>query len=314
MNGRPKRARAGAILLSITVLVSAAPFSAAESGAALPIGTLLASEQAMIGNAPAPAGTTVFAGDRVSSRERVLIGLENGGRIEMNGAAARLTRRDGRLVIHAGPGTVRFHFARGEDVQVDAGNYILTAVGKTRHLGELSLNRGGRITLEVREGAFTVLDRSTGMRAEAKPGRSLLLPAQGGTGAVSQDGQVITDRSLSLQPNELSSKCIVADREALPIASNTKDAITLEGSLKRKSGNTPYRVVDCTEEAMIRAGASEDAAKNAVTVDVFGSPQARESHAARNAAIIIGVGGAAAAIPLAIKAMEEDEDKSPSSR
>ena len=87
----------------------------------------------------------------------------------------------------------------------------------------------------------------------------------------------------------------------------------INGNWGLRTDEYTYQVVACTEEAMVQAGASREAARNAVVTSVFGvQPTPQQSHTARNAAILAGIGGGVV-IPVAIKAMGNDE-KSQSSR
>jgi hypothetical protein len=313
MSCRPLCVKLGAVVISTLILFTTMPFSPAESVSASPLGTILASDHAMIGETAAPTGTTIFSGDRVSSDEQVLIEIENGGRIELIKAAAGFSRQNKRLVIRTDQGLLRFSFKEGEEVQITAGRYDFTAVGDSRHTGELGLSRRGQIAMNVSEGAFAVLNQDTGARTDVNPKKPLVVMAQGGQGILSNNGRTLTDNSLTLNPDELNQKCIVVKSEAHPVKGNSKDVITINGLWKLSTGRYDYKVVDCTEEAMIRAGASESSAKHAVTLAVFGTAPAKESHAGRNAAILIGIGGAAVAVPIAIKAAK-NEEKSPSSQ
>jgi hypothetical protein len=302
-----------AIVLSILTFMATGSYSMAETSASSPLGTILASNPVMIGNSAAPTGTTIFPGDRVTSNEQAVIDLNNGSRIEITRATVDFTRQGKRIVIKTDPGLLRFCFKQGEEVQINAGEYGFTTVGNSRHVGALGFDRRGQIAMNVSEGAFAVFNRAAGTKTEVNPNIPLVVMVQSGEGSISKSGQSLTDNALALIPNALSAKCIVVGKEAHSIAANSQNTITIEGTWELKTGKYAYKVVDCTEEAMIQAGASAAAAKNAVMLDVFGSAPAKESHASRNAAVIVGIGAAAVAVPLAIKTTN-DEEKSPSSR
>ncbi|HTY62852.1 MAG TPA: hypothetical protein VMG30_11435 [Acidobacteriota bacterium] len=251
MTRRPFWVKLAAVGILTLVLFTTMPFSPAESVSLHPLGTILASDHAMIGNTKAPTGTTFFSGDRVSSDEQVLIEIDNGSRIELIKAAAGFSRQNKRLVIQTDQGLLRFSFKAGEEVEITAGRYDVTAVGDSRHTGELGLNRRGQIAMDVSEGAFAVLNQDTGAQTEVNPKKPLVVIAQGGQGILSNNGRTLTDTSLTLNPDELNQKCIVVKSEAHPVKGNSKDVVTIDGFWKLSTGKYAYKVVDCTEESMI---------------------------------------------------------------
>ena len=301
--------RAG-ILLFLPLLFITTPFSGA--GTVTPLGAIVASGYVTIGNNAAPTGTTLFAGDRVTSSDPVLINFDSGSRVEMTGATANFARQGNALVVQVDKGLLRFNFHQGEQVQINAGDYRFTTVSDGENSGELGLNPSGQIAMNVIGGAFEVLNTATGRQTKVTASSPFAVMDQSGQGNVIRNGQLISDSSLKLAPNELRGKCIVTRSEAYAISGNSASEIAINGKWGLGTGKYAYKVVECTEEALISAGASEQAAKDAVVTSVFGvSPAPAASHTARNVAIIAGVGGGVA-IPVAIKVLKEE--KSPSSR
>ncbi len=310
MNPRPAWVKATVVTLIFPLLVTAVPPVPAGAAAADPLGSVVSAGRTRIGGTEAPTGTTVFSGDRVVSDGSALIQLHGGSRIELTKAAANFDRRGGALVVEVDAGLLRFSFSRGEQVEIEAGGFRLRPAGDSETVGELGMNRRGQMAVNILEGAFGVLDTANGQRTEVSASRPFAVMNVTGRGRIS--GQTIEDDFLSLEEDSLQGRCIVAGGEAYAISGNSRSVITINGTWGLKAGDHAYQVVDCTEEAMIQAGASRDAAKAAVVTSVFGVQPVTKSHTARNAAIIAGVAGAVA-LPLAIKAMGGDE-KSPSSR
>lgn len=301
------------ILMSTAILYYTAPISLAEISDPDPLGSILSTGKAFVGNATAPDGTTVFAGDRVRSEGPALISLNGGSRIEMTRAAADFDRKGDAFFLRADEGLFRFRFKNDSKIEIEAGEYLFTGVGKSDLTGELGVNRRGQIAMNLITGAFEVLNTLSGERMEVSVATPFAAMDQTGRGRVVNNGKTIVDDSLSSETDALKGQCVVIDAEAYAISGNSGNLITVSGNWELKSGEYAYHVVACTEAAMVRAGASRDAAKKAVVASVFGVPPvAPASHTARNAAIIAGVAGAAA-LPLALKAMKKDE-KSPSSR
>jgi len=309
---RPLWVKLTGSLLLLPLLFVTTPFSAAETTVSYPLGAIASSGHATIGNEAASTGTTVFAGDRVTSKDPVLIHFNSGSRIEMTKATANFARQGRALVVQVDKGLLRFNFNKGEQVQIDAGEYRFTTVSEIRNSGELGLNHRGQIAMNIVDGAFNVLNTATGRQTEVTANSPFAVMDQGGQGSVTRNNPLLSDRSLTLAPDELKGKCVVAGSEAYAILGNSESEITINGKWDLRTGNYSYKVVECTEETMIRAGASEKAAKEAVVAAVIGvSPVTEISHTVRNAAIIAGV-GAGIGIPLAAKMLKEE--KSPSSR
>jgi len=312
MNNRSAWAKLPGILLSLALIFTTAPFSLAEASAADPLGSIISTGLTVVGNSAAPTGTTIFAGDRVRSDDPVLISLNSGSRIEMTKATANFDRKGDALVLQVDEGLLRFNFDKEESVEIEAGDYRFMASGDSGPTGELGINHRGQIAMNLMEGSFQALNTTTGKRTEVSIATPFAIMDQTGRGRIVNDGKTITDDFLSVDPNSLQGQCVVAGSEAYAISNNSGNLITINGNWDLGSGDYTYQVVECTEEAMVQAGASREAAENAVVASVFGvTPAAQESHVVRNAAIIAGVAGAVV-VPLAIKAMGDDE-KSPSS-
>ena len=299
--------------LLLLLLLFTASFSPAEIAATAPLGTIVASGYATIGNAEATTGTTIFAGDQVTSKEPALISFISGSRIEMTKATAKFARNSNVLVMDVDQGLIRFNFKKGEGVQIKAGEYTFATAGDIGPAGELGLNHSGQIAMNILEGAFAVVNTATGMQTEVNSDNPFEMMGLSGRGHLSRNGNSISDLSLSLKSNELKGKCIVVDTSAHAIRGNDATEIIIIGTWDLGTGNYPYKVVECDEEEMIQAGASEEAANNAAVESVFGVPPVSSgSHTARNAAIIAGVGGGVG-LPLAIISLRGDEP-SPSTR
>lgn len=313
MNRRPVRIQLGGILLSMTVLLYTAPPLLPEAYDSGPLGSVMSTGETFLGGSAAPAGTTIFAGDQVRSEDPALISLNSGTRIEMTRAAANFDRKGDVFILRADEGLFRFRFENEDHVEIEAGDYRFKAAGNSSATGELGLNRRGQVAMNLTAGSFDVLNTVSGMRSEVSVATPFAAMDQTGRGRIANDGQTVADDLLSAEKDSLKGQCVVIGDEAQAISGNSGNVITVNGNWDKKSGQYTYHVVACTEEALVRAGASLESARKAVIASVFGVPPvAPPSHAARNAAIIAGVGGAAA-LPLALKAMKKDE-KSPSSR
>jgi hypothetical protein len=174
-----------AVALSFFAVTMTVPFAPAEAFSASPLGTVVASANVMVGNAIAPTGTTIFAGDRVTSDSSALISLTGGSRVEMTKAAATFNREGNTLVMQAKEGLLRFNFVKGENVQINAGKYTFTSANSSAHVGELGLNSKGEIIMFVGEGTFTALNNVTGVRSQVSPSSPIVAIDQKGkaTGA-----------------------------------------------------------------------------------------------------------------------------------
>jgi hypothetical protein len=177
---RSRSARAFAMVLSLLVLVITVPFSPAETLAASPLGAIVTANKVTVGNAAAPTGTTIFAGDRVVSDGPALVNLNGGSRVEMTKATATFNRQEGALVLQAEKGVLRFTFVKGENVQIKAGNYTFTSANDSAHIGELGINGNGQIVMKVKEGVFSAINTETGIRSEASPNHPIAVGKGGG--------------------------------------------------------------------------------------------------------------------------------------
>lgn len=287
----PKSARTKALAISLSLLIAAAtaPFSLAETLAARPLGTVVTAAKVMVGNASAPTGTTIFAGDTVASTEPALINFSTGSRIEMTKAAANFSRQGQTLVVAANQGLLRFNFPAGEQVQLSAGDYKFTSTGNSGHIGELGLNRSGQVVMSVTQGVFAAVNAATGAATAVVPNSPLVATAQGGQGTILKGGNSLTDSSKSYQQNELKGKCIVGGAEAYRVEGNASNVITIQGSWKMNSGNYSYKIEECTKEALMKAGASEEAANAASSGAATGGSGINMT----TAAMVAGVAGAA---------------------
>ncbi|HSW38964.1 MAG TPA: hypothetical protein VLL97_05670 [Acidobacteriota bacterium] len=299
--------------LLVFFTLGAMPFSAlCENTRDSLLGTVLTAGTTRIGGAPASSGTTIFHGDRIVSELPALIRLHSGSRIELVEASARFFRQKDQLVIHADEGQLRFVFNPGEVVHINAGDHVLTAVSGSRNSGQMSVDAAGLVEVNIVEGVFALKNQATGAQTELGEGDVLAAGTHSGTGTLSRNGRTLTDNSLSFPPNAFRNRCIVAGKEAYPVAGNSGTVISIIGTWKQPTGNYDYQILPCEEKALIAAGATPASAGDAVSIAVFGATQPRESRAVRNAAIILGI-GAGAGIPLAIKAAQSDA-KSPNSR
>jgi hypothetical protein len=166
MAQRSMAVRAFAVVLSFLAVTMTVPFSPADTFSASPLGTIASSGNVTVGNAAAPTGTTIFAGDSIASDSSALISLKSGSRIAMTKAAATLNRQGSTLVVQAKEGLLRFNFIKGENVQIHAGKYTIKSKDGSAHVGELAMNSKGEIAMYVGEGAFTALNNVTGARNE----------------------------------------------------------------------------------------------------------------------------------------------------
>jgi hypothetical protein len=166
-----------AAVLSFLTVIMTAPFSLAETFSASPLGTIVAPVSVTVGNAIAPTGITIFAGDRVASDSTALINLTSGSRIEMTKAAAAFNRKDNTLVVQASEGLLRFNFVKGENIQINAGKYAFSSTNASAHVGELALNNKGDVIMYVGEGTFTALNNATGARSEVSLGNPMVAPS-----------------------------------------------------------------------------------------------------------------------------------------
>jgi len=181
---RSVQIKALAIAMSLLAIFAAVPFTAAETiAAASPLGTIASNGSVTVGNTPAPSGTTIFAGDKITSVQPALINFETGSRIEMTKAAASFSRQGKTTLVQADKGLLRFNFKNGESVQINAGKFQFTEGSDSARVGELGLDGKGRIVMNMTEGRFEALNTETGARTEVSPAKPLNAGTQGSAAA-----------------------------------------------------------------------------------------------------------------------------------
>jgi ligand-binding sensor domain-containing protein len=168
---------------SVQTKALAIAMSLAETVAASPLGTIASNGSVTVGNATASTGTTVFAGDKVTSVQPALINFETGSRIEMTKAAAAFNRQGKTIVVQADKGLLRFNFKRGESIQINAGKYQFTGGNDSARVGELGLDGKGQLVMNMTEGVLVALNTETGARAEVSPTKPLNVTTQGSAAA-----------------------------------------------------------------------------------------------------------------------------------
>ena len=193
---RSMQFRALAIAISLLTIVATVPFTLGETVAASPLGTIASNGSVTVGNTTAPTGTTIFAGDKVSSIQPALINLDNGSRIELTKAAAVFGRQGKTTVINADKGLLRFSFKNGESVQINAGKYQFAGGNDSNRIGELGLDGKGQLVMTMTEGRFEALNTETGARVEVSPNQPLNVTTQApaaaaGAGAAASGSSVV---------------------------------------------------------------------------------------------------------------------------
>jgi hypothetical protein len=158
-----------ALVVCLLTIAFGTQFSAAETVVASPLGTIVTQGSVIVGNTSAPTGTTIFAGDKVTSNQPALISFNSGSRIEMTKAAATFSRQGKVLVVNADQGLIRFNFVKGESVQINAGKFRITGTSESGYIGELGLNAKGQLVMTVTEGVFTALNTETGEQTKVEP-------------------------------------------------------------------------------------------------------------------------------------------------
>jgi hypothetical protein len=137
-----------------------------EIFAAGPIGSIIARNNATIGNRTAPSGAAIFEGDRIAAigkESSAMVRLNSGSQIEFFQGSATFSRQGKMLVVHVNPGLYRFCFQKGEEVAIVADNYRFTSLDSgTARIGELGINSEGRVAMTLNEGRFSVFDAKTG--------------------------------------------------------------------------------------------------------------------------------------------------------
>jgi hypothetical protein len=280
------------VSLSFLILTVTAPVSFAETVAGRPLGTITTQGSVMVGQTAAPTGTTIFAGDKVTSKESALISFRSGGRVEMTRASAAFERQGDMLIVKARQGLIRFNFQKGELVQIAAGKYRFSPVNSSGHVGAVGLDEGGQIVMNMEEGVFSALNTDTGEMTQVAPDRPLVVANQSGQGQLTKGGKSLTDPSKILQINELKGMCVVGGSEAYRITGNSPSVVTIAGAWKMNNGIYDYKVVECTKQAMMSAGASPEAAAEAAKgVSTSGASSGMGAH--KTLLIVAGVGAGA---------------------
>ncbi len=288
----------------------------AETAGALPIGRLATSGTVAVDSVPAPTGTALFSGDRLSAQESAALVRFGGGSsiVLPRGSAASIYRKDGGILIRAERGVLGFHFVPREEARIEAGRYTLTASSRNdAEVGELVVDADGRIAMALTSGSFSALDTQSGqsfnVSAQA-PGKSG--PQQtGGDGTLVNDTNTFTDPAQSWPENTLASKCIVVRGEAHRILANKHTSLTIQGTWLLFSDNYKYLITECTAQALMDAEAVigiEEALKEPVAPVAASAPPSPPVRPASTGmsrgtktAIYAGVaGGAAAGVALAV--------------
>ena len=180
---RSVQVKALAIATSLLMMIATAPFTLAETVAASPLGTIASNGSVFVGTTTAPTGTTIFAGDKVTSVQPALISLESGSRIEMTKAAAGFTRQGKTIIVQADKGLLRFNFKKGESVQINAGKFQFAGGNDSARIGELGLDGKGQLVMTMTEGRFDALNTETGARTEVSSAKPLNETTQGSAAA-----------------------------------------------------------------------------------------------------------------------------------
>jgi|GEM_PF-3263783 hypothetical protein len=305
MTKRPVGIKVLAVAISVLTIFVTVPFSISETVAASPLGVIATQGTVTVGNSAAPTGTTLFAGDRIAATNLpALVSLKSGSRIEMTKAVATLSREGNTLVVQPVEGLLRFNFVKGEEVQINTGRYNFTTVGKdSSHAGELGLNRNGQLVLAMTEGTFASFNTVSGEQKEVSPNKPLQATDLQGNGTITKGEKTLTDNSKAFDVNRLNKRCIVAEKEAHSIASNTATVITVKGSWKLNTGAYDYKISDCNKDALLAAGASAASATAAVGAAAGGA--AAGAAAGLGTAAVVGiVGGTAAAVGVGVGVYE----------
>ncbi|NLT68118.1 MAG: hypothetical protein GXX84_16060 [Acidobacteria bacterium] len=173
MSRRSVHAKFTSLILCFALFPVTAPYTVAETVAGSPLGTVVTQGRVTVGNAVAPTGTTIFAGDKVSSSQPALISFSGGSRVEMTKAAATFTRQGDTLVVDTNQGLLRFNFKKGEPVQINAGKFQFTGSQDSEHVGELGVNQDGELVMNLTQGTLMALNTATGARTEVTPGNPM---------------------------------------------------------------------------------------------------------------------------------------------
>lgn len=169
--------------MSFLIITATVPLTLAETVAASPLGTIASNGSVTIGNATASTGTTIFAGDKVTTVQPALINLETGSRVEITKAAAAFDRQGKTIIVQADKGLLRFNFKKGESVQINAGKYQFTGGNDSARIGELGLDGKGQLVMNMTDGVLMALNTETGVRTEVSSTKPLTVTTQGSAAA-----------------------------------------------------------------------------------------------------------------------------------
>lgn len=181
-----------ASLLCLLMLSMALPFSLAGTPAATPLGVIMTTGTAKVSGRPAPTGTSLFPGDRITaSSDPLLINLSSGSRIQMTNAAATFAAESKKLIVQAGYGLFNFHFTGADSVQIDAGKYRFIADSKMARAAELGVNQSGEVAMTVSQGEFTAINLKTGEQSKVTAERPLVTPGRAVQAKAGMSGKTI---------------------------------------------------------------------------------------------------------------------------
>jgi len=199
MSRRPVHVKFTSLILCFAVFFITAPCTVAETIAGVPLGTVVTQGKVTVGNAVAPSGTTIFAGDKVSSSQPALISFAGGSRVEMTKAAATFARQGDTLVVDTNQGLLRFNFKKGENVQINAGKFQFTGSQDSEHVGELGVNQDGELVMNLTQGTLMALNTATGARTEVTPGNPMtVVNSQSGSGAATASAKGASAAKIAL--------------------------------------------------------------------------------------------------------------------
>jgi hypothetical protein len=215
MDYKPMHLKVVATILSFFILFATAPCTFA----ATPLGSIVVVGSAQIGNASAPTGTTIFAGDKISSAGPALVNFKNGSRIEMTKAAATFNRQVDTLVVKTDQGLFRFNFDKGEKVLIEAGKFQIAGSKDSKHVGVVGLNKDGEIAVTLSEGTLMALNVATGVRTEITPSAPMSVVNPNSPAAVAAtSGQLGGGGPKMLLANPVVVAGVVAAAIAVPVA------------------------------------------------------------------------------------------------
>jgi len=148
-----------------------------------PLGTVLTSDHANVGNAAADVGTTVYSGDKLSTGEK--------GSIQIRAGSARLALLQGSTAeLGDGPsaklvlGTVQFSTLKADALTLTVLNAIVRANTDSTTIGQVIYAGKNEMTVTAKRGSLLVkVGADEQVVDEGKSYRVLLDDPQGPTGA-----------------------------------------------------------------------------------------------------------------------------------